>query len=1038
MYKLARFSVKYPTTVFMAVLAIILLGYISFTRLGMDLLPDLNTPRLFIEIEAGERPPEEMEQQFVSQLEAVAARGRKVTNVSSISRVGRALITVEYTWDADMDEAFLDLQRTVTDFSQNSQADDISVSQHDPNEIPVVVAILSHPEIEDLDRLRQTAENNISNELVRLSGVADVKIIGERRREVSITTNDYTLEAYGLTLGQLASVVEASNRNMTGGSIVEMGLRYVIRAVGEYESLDDIENLIVTYKTPETPGLPVSQPSASHERIPVYLREVARVEMTPGEPENIVRFNGRQCLALEIFKEARYNTINAAESAIEQIEKLQHSLPGYELKVISDQARFIKAAVTEVEQAGLIGILLAVMVLYIFLRRLGVTAVISLAIPISVVATFNLMYFNGLSLNIMTLGGLALGAGMLVDNAIVVMENIFRHLEEGRSLLDAAVQGTGEVGGAITSSTLTTIIVFLPIVYLHGAAGELFKEQAWTVAYSLISSLFVALLVIPMLSSKFLKTQSKKPPSKSVRFPWYEAFLRSVLQHRMKIIAIGAILVVGTILIIPVVGSEFMPQADSNEIYLYLTLPEGTSLERTEGVVRNLEAVITQQFDTGINAIYAKVGPTTASSEKQEVLADENYAVIQILLADTDESSVRRLVAGLDLILADLPDVDGQLVLEQTALQATLGTTAAPVVVEIKGKDLNILNVLADSVKARMSAIPELANIETSFQEGRPEINIEIDRTVAAQFSLSANDIGSQLSSVLSGRDAGQMEDEGEYTEIILRRPEASLTELSGMLIDAPSGRRVRIDEIARLVPSHAPREINRNNQTRVAQVTAHITGDIAFDKIAKEVAESTATLMLPPEYTIAVTGEEALRREAFGNLKFALLLAIILVYMVMAAQFESLIHPFVILLTIPLAGVGAVILLLIMGMPFNIMSYIGIIMLAGIAVNDSIILVDRINQNRRRGDPIVEAIISAGQTRIRPILMTSITTILALLPLTIGVGEGASLRAPMALAVIGGLFTSTALTLIVIPTVYHVLAGKAIPKTTIRNSKSA
>lgn len=1033
MYKLARFSVKYPTTVLMVVLAIVLLGYISFSRLGVDLLPDLNNPRLFVEITAGERPPEEMEQQFVSDLEAVAARGRKVVNVSSISRVGRALITVEYTWDADMDEAFLDLQKTIADFSQNSQVDEIAVTQHDPNAAPVVVAILSHPEIADLDKLRQTAENNISNELVRLPGVAAVDIIGERRREVTVTTDAYTLEAYGVTLSQLASKIQSSNRNMTGGSIVEMGRRYVIRGIGEFSTVDEIENLIVTYKTPS-----VSTTQASYERIPIYLREVADVVLALDEPENVVRYNGRRCLALEIYKEARFNTIDAAQSAVEQINSLQKSLPGYELSIIQNQARFIEASVTEVEQAGLIGILLAVLVLYVFLRRIGVTAVISLAIPISVIATFNLMYFNGLSLNIMTLGGLALGAGMLVDNAIVVMENIFRHLEEGRSLTEAAVQGTGEVGGAITSSTLTTIIVFLPIVYLHGAAGELFKEQAWTVAYSLISSLFVALAVIPMLSSRLLKPQTAHRSVTSISFPRYAGFLRSMLRHRLKVIGTGAALVVLTFLALPLVGSEFMPRADQNEIYIYLTLPEGTSLERTEGAVRNLESVLTERFGDVITATYAKVGPANSANDEQDVLADENSAVLQLVLGDADGEAHRCLVTGLDAILAGLPDIDARLVLEQTALQTTLGTTTAPVVVEIKGKDLDILSDLADSVMTRLSVLSELTNLETSFQEGRPEINIEIDRTVAAQFSLSAEDIGSQIRDVLSGRDAGQMQFEGEYTDIVLQRPDVSLSELSGLLIDSPSGRRVRLDEVARMAASFAPREINRNNQTRVAHISAQIAGETAFDKIARKVEDATATLSLPSEYTLNITGEEQLRQEAFGNLKFALILAIILVYMVMASQFESLVHPFVILLTIPLATVGAVALLLIMGMAFNIMSYIGIIMLAGIAVNDSIILVDRINQNRRTDQPLVEAIVDAGQTRIRPILITSITTILALLPLTIGIGEGASLRAPMAVAVIGGLFSSTALTLIVIPAVYYVLAGRTRLKPAIREPHGA
>lgn len=1020
MHKIARFSVKYPTTILMLVLAIILLGYISFERLGVDLLPDLNNPRLFVEIKAGERPPEEMEQQFVSRLEAVAARGRKVENVSSISRVGRALLTVEYSWEADMDEAYLDLQKTVADFSQNSEADEVTVSQHDPNAIPIVVAIFSHPEITDLDQLRKTAENIIRNELIRLPGIAAVEVVGARRREVEVKTDAYTLEAYGLTINQLAGVIQSSNRNMSGGSIVEMGRRYVIRGIGELTSTDDLNDLIVAYK-------PLS--ATSTQRSPVYLREVADVDYALSEPENIVRLNGNRCLALEIYKEARFNTIDAAAAAHDQLAVLQESLPGYDLQVIQDQSRFVKSAVTEVEQTGIIGIILAVLVLYVFLRRIGVTAVISFAIPVSVIATFNLMYFNGLTLNIMTLGGLALGAGMLVDNAIVVMENIFRHLERGKPLTEAAVLGAGEVGGAITSATLTTIVVFLPIVYLHGAAGELFREQAWTVAYSLISSLFVALAVIPMLSSRLLKRTVSQAPLTTINFPRYGRFLAAVLQKRKRVVFGAAALVMVTIFLIPLVGSEFMPGADQGELYIHLLLPEGTDLTRTEGTVRNLEAVIDERYGDKISRIYSRIGPSGTTTDELDALTDENSAVLHLILNPESDISTAELVTGLNRELSTLPDTDSRLVLQQTALQATLGTTAAPLVVEIKGDDLDILSGLADQAAERMRAIPELANIETSFQEGRPEINVEIDRIVAAQFSLDAAGIGTQLSDALSGRDAGQMLYQGEYSDIKLRRPEVSLTELAGILLEAPGGRRVRLDEVARLVPTLSPREIIRNNQNRIAEITAHLAGDAPFDKTARSVQRAISEIALPPEYSFAVTGEEKLRQEAFGNLKFALLLAIVLVYMVMAAQFESLLHPFVILLTIPLAGVGAVLLLLVWGMPFNIMSFIGIIMLAGIAVNDSIILVDRINRNRRAGQELDAAIIDAGRVRIRPIVMTSVTTILALLPLTIGIGEGASLRAPMAVAVIGGLVSSTLLTLVVIPAVYRLLAGKVPPE---------
>jgi HAE1 family hydrophobic/amphiphilic exporter-1 len=993
MYRLARFSVKYPTTIMMLVLAVILLGYIAFSRLGMDLLPDLNSPRLFVEIEAGERPPEEMEEQFVSQLEAVAARGRNVENVSSISRVGQALITVEYGWDTDMDEAFLDLQKSMADFSQNSDLDGLTVSQHDPNATPVIVAILSHPEITDLNQLRQTAENIIRNELIRLPGVAAVELVGAREREMEVRTDAYILEAYGLTLDGLANTIISSNRNMSGGSIVEMGRRYIIRGVAELTSEGDLNNLIVAYKSPAATG-PTGE-AGQHKRTPVYLREVADVSFVLSEAENIVRLNGKRCIALEVFKEARYNTIDASADTHEQLEVLRQSLPGYELEVIQDQARFIQSAITEVEQTGLIGIFLAVLVLFVFLRRIGVTAIISIAIPISVIGTFNLMYFHDLTVNIMTLGGLALGAGMLVDNAIVVVENIFRHLEEGKPLTEAAVLGAGEVGGAITSSTLTTIVVFLPIVYLHGAAGELFREQAWTVAFSLLSSLFVALAVIPMLCSQLLGRKAAQTPANTVAFPKYGRFLEKTLKRRGTVVLAGIALVAITIVLIPFVGSEFMPDADQQELYINITMPEGTNLERTEGAVRNLEAAIRQRYGSDIDRIYSRIGPAGASTEEMDALTDENNAVLHLVRKTDSRTSMAELVAGLDQELSELPDIDARLVLEQTALQTTLGTTSAPLVVEIKGEDLDVLSELADQVKEKVSEREGLTNTETSFQEGRPEVNVEIDH-------------------------------QGDYASIVLRRPDVSLAELEGILLESSSGRRVRLDEVARLTSGVSPREIIRNNQARIARVTAHLADDTPFDQIANSVSQSISDIALPAEYTLAITGEEKLRKEAFGDLNFALLLAIILVYMVMASQFESLLHPLVILLTIPLAGVGAVWLLLILSMPFNIMSFIGIIMLAGIAVNDSIILVDRINQNRRGGQNLDAAIVNAGRTRIRPIIITSITTILALLPLTIGIGEGASLRAPMALAVIGGLVTSTLLTLVVIPAVYHLLAGRA------------
>jgi len=802
MKKLAQFSVKHPTTIIMVILAICLLGYIAFQRLGMDLLPHLNNPRLYVSMVAENRPPEEMEEQFVSQLEATAARGRKVTGVSSISRVGRALITVEYDWNTDMDEAYLELQKSVIDFNQGQGLDEITVSQLDPNAQPIVTAVFWHEDLEDLDRLRQTAENNICNDLVRLPGVAAVELVGERKREIEVRTDSFTLEAYGLTLDQVASAIQQSNQSISGGSIVEMGLKYSIRGVGELESLEDLRNLIIDYKSDET--------GETSDKIPITLDDIAEVGYMLSEPENIVHYNGRRCLALEIFKEARFNTTEASEYIRSQIENLQRSIPGYELRIIQDQAGFIKAAVREVEQTGLIGIILAVLILFIFLRRIGVTAVISIAIPVSIIATFNLMYFNKLTLNIMTLGGLALGAGMLVDNAIVVVENIFRHLEEGLGLKEAAVRGTGEVAGAITSSTLTTIIVFLPIIYLQGIAGELFKEQAWTVAFALLSSLFVALSVIPMLSSRILKAPKAKEAKSSLQFPFYARFLTGVLKKRWLVVALAFLLILSAGFLAVNMGSEFLPQTDRNELEISLLLPEGSNLERTESTVRSLETLIQENQGDSISYIFSRIGPKGTALTESEVLAGENSAMLLIGLKP-DSMDLDSLQAWLKNQLTDIPGLSAQIRRAQTALQITLGTVEAPLVVEIRGKELDTLQSLSDQVEAILDQQQGLTAVETSFQEGRPEVEV-VFRTAAAGFGLTPQSIGSQLSSLLSGQELGEYEDEGEYINIMLRSPEPSLKELEGLLLDGTGGQKLRLDEVALIRKTTSLREILRNN----------------------------------------------------------------------------------------------------------------------------------------------------------------------------------------------------------------------------------
>ncbi len=1025
MNSIARFAVRYPVTVLMLVLGIVLLGFISFGKLGTDLFPDLNNPKIYIELKAGEKPPEEIEKNYVDQIESLSMRQSDVVQVSSVSQVGTATITVEYDWNKDMDEAFLDLQKELNSFSQNSDLEDFTISQYDPNAAPVMIVGLKNPGITNMDELRKIAENYIRNELVRIEGVADVKLTGVEESEVVIETNKYVLESFGLTSDAIAAQINNYNRNVSGGSIVDMGLKYVVKGVSVLEDITDLENIVVGFKQTATTAATTTQSAASGSvsgRVPVYLRDVATIKFANKDPENIVTINGERCVGLSIYKEPKYNTVDAVESLEEAIIELEKALPGYEFISVQDQGAYINSAIGEVKNTLLIGILLAVFVLYIFLRRIGTTLVISVAIPVSIIATFNLMYFNGLTLNIMTLGGLALGAGMLVDNAIVVLENITRLREGGMPLKDAVIQGTGEVGGAITASTVTTIVVFLPIVYLHGASGEMFKDQAWTVAFALISSLLVAMLVIPMLVSTMFRDKKQKVITTApVHFTWYERFLERTIEKRNLIILISVILMAGTVLLIPQLGSEFMPKAESAEFTLDIKLPEGTSLERTHSTASKTEEIIRGLLGDKIQMIYCKSGPDNNSTlDQTSANKGENSASLKVILTSDFASRTDEVITLIGNYLKTIPDIEISFTREETALQSSLGTSEAPFSLEISGEDYTELERIVNESKVILANNPGLYNITTSLDEGTPEVEIAIDRFKTSYYSVSVESVINQIKNYLSGSAAGRFEKDGEMKDITIKLGDLSLHQLRDLMITAGSVK-VPLSELAEIKTIISPREITRRNQSRTCYVYAMVNAKSAFDQVVKTSEASLKEIALPVDYKMEFTGEELKRKESVSNLTFALILSLVLVFMVLAAQFESIIQPFVIMLTIPLAGVGTVLTFFLLDKTLNMMAYIGIIMLGGIAVNNAILLIDRINQLRENGMHKKKAIITAGTQRIRPILMTSLTTILALLPLTIGIGDSASLRAPMALAVIGGLVSSTLLTLVVIPCVYWV-----------------
>ncbi len=1023
MKNIIKFAVKNPVTIFMVVLAILLLGKISYDQLSVDLLPNLNNPRLFIEVKAGERPPEEIEKQFIKNMESLAIRQSDVTRVSSVVKAGSARITVEYAWKKNMDEAFLDLQKALNGFNQNKELDEVKITQHDPNTAPVVLVSLSHRNITDMAELRKVTESYIRNELIRVEGVADVSLSGEELTTLSIQTDAYKLRAFGLQMEDIAGKITSNNQSISGGRVSELGMQYLVKSSTPFSQVSDFENLIVGYKP--IVATKENAKNSTAEKAPIFLKDVATVVFENERPTNIVHINGKRSIGLSIYKEMQFNTVKVVDGVLEQLAVIEQALPGYKFTVITNQGTFINSSIGEVKESALMGILLAILVLFVFLRRFGTTLIVSLAIPISIVATFNLMFFNGLSLNIMTLGGLALGAGMLVDNAIVVIESIFRNQEKGLSTREAAINGTAEVSGAVIASTLTTIVVFLPIVYLHGSSGELFKDQAWTVTFSLISSLFVAILVIPMLYDLIIGKQNKEAAveapkaKKSIQLNGYGKLLQRLVSKRWWVIAGSVGLIVLTGLLLPYIGTEFMPRTTSQSFTVKLKMAEGTRLERTAAAVENIENLLTTLANDSLCTIYSHVGE--GAGGENAIFEGENTASIKVLLSASAAATQADIVAQLSEATDNIEGLDLSFAEEENSLSSMLGSEGAPIVVEVKGEELEELQQLTETIQKRMLGIKGLYNITTSIEAGAPELSIEIDRTLAGMNNLTVATVIGQLKEQLSGKEAGKMEYRGEMRNIIIKLPETSLKTLGDLTIKS-GDKTFLLSEIATITHTAAPREILRRNQSRMTKVMAHIDENVTLDKVAQEIRNEMQSIELPNNYSITVGGEEEKRQESMNSLLFALALSIVLVYMVLASQFESLLHPFTILLTIPLAVVGAILLFFVTGTTINMMGVIGIVMLVGIAVNNSIILVDRINQLIATGSNLTDAIVEAGQQRIRPIIMTTLTTILALLPLTFSFGEGASLRSPMAIAVIGGLITSTLMSLMVIPCVYYIL----------------
>lgn len=1026
---IAAFAVRYPVTVSMFSIGVILLGWISLSKLPTNLFPDLRAPRITVVANAPGLAPQEIERIVIEPLEGRLQTIQGVDQVSSVARADTGSIIVDFNWGTDMDFAMLEVKKN-TQTSRIEEVEDITALRYDPNALPVMTLGLYGPR--PLEELRYLAERTIGPALERIKGVARAEVTGGLIPEIQCMLDAELLHFYNLSIDAVAQALDQANVSASGGWVEESNQRYMIRAIGEIEDLEQVRRCVVGYSS----------------GVPIYLTDVGEAKWGFQEKVNMVRMNNQPAVGIALYKEAGGNTVEVVRIVREFLgassgEKLQPiatrgadgAIGGMgrsqemsivpkdvKLEVAYDQSLFITRAIDDVKSTALQGIVLAAIILLVFLRNFRSTTIVCLAIPISILATFNLMYFMGLSLNVMTLGGLALGSGMLVDNAIVVIENIFRRKQLGDSPKEAAMRGTGEVASAIAASTLTTVVVFVPIAYMGGVTAQMFKEQALTVVFSLMASLVVALVLIPALGSRYLK---KVPDVGFRKDGIYTRFLWITLRHRFATFVVVALLCVSCYPIVWDIKQEFIPQSAESQFIIKLRMPPGTRLETTEQTARDIEGWLTTDLGDNIDTIFTRVGPkpedTGAVDEEPE---GSHTSELLVSLKRNAKMTVPQIIEYLEPKAEKIYGLEMNFLMSQTSLSSMMGSESAAIVVEIKGRSLETLAELAQSVKNEMGRLPEVANIRTTILDGNPEVHLIPDRILMNEYDLDQQQLISIVSSQLKGVVATSLQDVDQTKDIRaqLGDGEMNLPELLDTLIPAGNGRAVTLGNLVEVKIEPGPREILHRNQERIARIMADVAeGQILSDAVMA-VRNRIGAMRPPDNYYIRFGGEEERRQESFQRLAFALILALILVYMVMASLFESLLHPFVIMFSMPLAAIGVIWGFYLSGQTLNLMGYIGIIMLVGIAVNNAIVLIDYVNFLRRDvGMDMYEALVEAGNRRLRPILMTTLTTVLALVPMALGIGEGAGIQAPMAIAVIGGMVSSTILTLVIIPVIYSI-----------------
>ncbi|MCC5872777.1 MAG: efflux RND transporter permease subunit [Gammaproteobacteria bacterium] len=1018
--KLADLTVRRPVFTTMMALIAVLVGAFSMTRLPIDLMPDVTFPTLSVVTTYENAAPEEVEETITRRVEEAVATVAGIEELTSVSQEGSSQVRITFQWGVDLDVAANDI-RDRLDRIVNALPDDADRPQlrkFDPASFPIVIFGVES-RLDPL-ALRRLIDDQISYRIERIPGVASLDVWGGLEREIQIRVDPARLQALDLPLDRVRTAIQEANVAVPAGDVERGRLDVSVRTPGKFDNLDQLRNLVV----------------ARRQGGNVRLGQIADVVDTHERETRIVRINQQPGVRMAVRKQAGSNTVEVASRVQAEMERVARDFPEIRAFPIIDQSQYIQNSIDNLTRTILYGGILAVLVLLVFLRSIRGTLVVAVAIPTSIITTFALIYFGGFTINLMTLGGLALGVGLMVDNAIVVLENISRvRKEETSDRVRAAIEGTSQVGPAIIASTVTTLVIFAPLVFGEGISGEMFRQLAYTVSFALVCSLVAALTLVPMLASRILEPDDAPVPTGFHPFKQlahsmgeqferlelaYRRLLEVLLHNKTETLMVTGMIFLLALLLVPRIGAEFMPPADESEVRVNVEMEPGTRLEVLDRTMRQVEAIVLPEIPELVSS-YTQFG-------QSGFRGGSNRGELRISLVGVTERSrsSAEIAAALRPLLADIPGATIRTREGQGLFLLRMGTAGQggePLEIEIRGFDLRRLEALAADVRTRIEQIDGVTDTRASREVGVPQELMRIDRDRAADLDLSVQRVARTLESAIGGVRAGEFTEDGREYRIRLQVRDAERFSQSEILnLTVPSltdGEPISLRNVVRIEEGIGPQQIDRKNQQRLAVIYANISGR-DLGSVAVDVQAALREIAVPDGYDLLVSGQFEDQQEAFSELGLAMIMAVLLVYMVLASLYESLRDPLIVMFTVPLSIIGVVAMLFVTGTTFNLQSMIGIIMLVGIVVNNSILIVDQTAQLQRvRGFKLYDAVLEAGRRRLRPVLMTTLTTTCAMLPLALGIGEGAEAQAPMARSVIGGLLGAVFITLLVIPVIY-------------------